>query len=470
MEQQYPQSTVVFRNVGQLYFPQTRVECHYSVTSAHEWSSSDWIGIFKVGWSSLQEYHTYSWSLVPEGYTKGSAVDCCALFQACYLPRPSPVEYQFVYVDKLGKVCAHSRPYTFCSPKPLEELETLKEEQDGDEEDGDEEELLLVVPRAQLLQSQLEECVREKAELQQAVEEERRSSRRAKEEWESERKATEEEISELLEKLNHKCDVLKNVEGQHLDVKSSHQNLNSELGQLLVEKVQSQRRIKDLEDGAKALAYRETERHVEMERLKEMLKKTSSQIKLDEEKKKLLKAESEAALAEVCGLQHRLESSERLAESLRRELRELSTRQGHANAELHQVRLQVAQLGLQLSEEKLLLREERANWVLEREAYRQAAEANQKKVEELNSEVQRKKEQLREERNNVEFGMKYRDCDGDNKVQTVQRGQKQQRMLAGLVDPVVRIPSVALEVSCAPHFSGPLWILTASLDPRPPTL
>lgn len=68
---------------------------------------------------------------------------------ASYLPRPSAVEYEFRYVDMMGEVCARSRPFTFCAPKPLEELETLKEE--GDEEDGDEE-LLLVIPRAQLLQ------------------------------------------------------------------------------------------------------------------------------------------------------------------------------------------------------------------------------------------------------------------------------------------------------------------------------
>lgn len=73
----------------------------------------------------------------------------CVFNTAFYLPRPSAVEYQFVYVDKMGKVCARSRPFTFCAPKPLEELETLKEEQ-GDE--NEEEELLLVIPRAQLLQ------------------------------------------------------------------------------------------------------------------------------------------------------------------------------------------------------------------------------------------------------------------------------------------------------------------------------
>lgn len=68
---------------------------------------------------------------------------------ASYLPQPSAVRYEFRYVDKVGQVCARSRPFTFCLPKPLEELETVKEEED--EMDG-EEELLLVVPRAQLLQ------------------------------------------------------------------------------------------------------------------------------------------------------------------------------------------------------------------------------------------------------------------------------------------------------------------------------
>uniref|UniRef100_A0A673BLU7 SKICH domain-containing protein n=1 Tax=Sphaeramia orbicularis TaxID=375764 RepID=A0A673BLU7_9TELE len=74
------EATVVFRNVGQLYFPQTRVECHYSLTSEHQWSNSDWIGIFEVGWSTVKEYYTYTWALVPENYTEGTNVNCCALF------------------------------------------------------------------------------------------------------------------------------------------------------------------------------------------------------------------------------------------------------------------------------------------------------------------------------------------------------------------------------------------------------
>lgn len=37
--------------------------------------------VMQVGWSSVKQYHTYTWALVPEGYTEGSDVNCCALFQ-----------------------------------------------------------------------------------------------------------------------------------------------------------------------------------------------------------------------------------------------------------------------------------------------------------------------------------------------------------------------------------------------------
>lgn len=39
---------VEFRNVGCSYFPQSRVDCHYTLRSGHNWASNDWIGLFKV--------------------------------------------------------------------------------------------------------------------------------------------------------------------------------------------------------------------------------------------------------------------------------------------------------------------------------------------------------------------------------------------------------------------------------------
>ncbi|MED6289205.1 hypothetical protein CHARACLAT_000350 [Characodon lateralis] len=399
------QPTVVFRNVGQLYFPQTRVECHYSLTSEHQWNSSDWIGIFQMGWTSVKQYHTYTWAAVPEGYTEGTSVNYCAVFQASYLPRPSAVEYQFVYLDKVGKVCAHSRPFTFCAPKPLEELETLKEEQD--EEDGEEEELLLVIPRAQLLQSRLEHSLKKQAALQRVLDEAKEEVETVKEtskterfEWEREREAMKEEITELRDNLRQSCEMLKRLEEKHTDVKYSQELQSSELRKLVAEKAENQQQVQDLKDEIKVLSDREEQVIMELQRkeLKERVKKMSSQMKHDEEKRKSLQVEIETSAAESQELQEHLEAIDRVAEGLRKELRDLGTQRSHTHAELHQARLQVAQLSLQLSDQDLALREERATWALEREAYRHATETDKKKLQDLSCELQRKEEWLQEER------------------------------------------------------------------------
>ncbi|XP_056292790.1 calcium-binding and coiled-coil domain-containing protein 1-like isoform X2 [Pseudoliparis swirei] len=451
------QSTVVFRNVGQLYFPQTRVECHYSLTSDHRWSSSDWIGILE-GCSSVKQYYTYTWAVVPEGYTEGTSINCYVLFQASYLPRPSAVQYQFIYVDSMGEVCARSRSFNFRAPKPLEELETVKEEQD--EEDG-EEELLIVIPRAQLLQNQLDECFKKQANTHQALdaakeetEKEKRNSNTAMVEWEREREAMKEELSELRDNLRLNCEMLKKMEGKHKfqadhasrclgNGEYNQKNLTYELSNLLAEKDESQQRIKDLEEDIKILNHRKKEENGDLERLKERVKKMSSQMKHDEEKRKCLQVENQAALVEVRRLQERLETSEHAAEGLRRELRKLGTRQGQTHTELNQARLQVAQLTLLLSEENLVLREERASWALEREAYKHAAETESNRFQEVSCEVQRKEEWFREERmerEKLEVTLEQeRDCNrvllGDTKkelqdlkasVRTAQRGEQLQ--------------------------------------------
>nr|XP_020448854.1 calcium-binding and coiled-coil domain-containing protein 1-like [Monopterus albus] len=307
---------------------------------------------------------------------------------------------------------------------PLEELETLKEERD--EEDG-EEDLLLVIPRAQLLQSRLDECLKKQACLQQALnnaqmetENEKENSNKARVGWECEREAMKEEISDLRDNLRQSCDMLKQMEKKHKDVKCSQENLTSELSKLTAEKVESQQRIRDLEDNVKVLTDMEKEGSMELERLKERVKKMSNQMKNDEEKKKALQVENEAAQVQVQKLRERLEASEHAADSLRRELRDLSTHQGHTHSELHQAWLQVGQLTLQLSEENLVLREERANWALEREAYKHAAEIDKKKLQELNCEVQRIEEWLQEERTEREKLeaelRKERDCSRAEKL------------------------------------------------------
>lgn len=100
-------------------------------------------------------------------------------------------------------------------------------------------------------------------------------------------------------------------------MKYSHENLTSELSKLMATRAESQQRIKDLEEYVKALNDREKEGNMELERqvfetfadlninliffyflgpktfflsprLKERVKKMSSQMKHDEEKRKSL--------------------------------------------------------------------------------------------------------------------------------------------------------------------------------------
>ncbi|KAJ7999249.1 hypothetical protein DPEC_G00213480 [Dallia pectoralis] len=396
-------SKVEFRNVGQIYFPQSKVDCHYSLSPGHYWTNKDWIGLFKAGWSSVREYSTFAWALTPEGYSKRTNANCCVHFQASYLPRPSDVEYQFVYVDHKGQVCAHSRHFTFCISKPMDELETLteeKEEEEGDKE-GDGDDLMLVVPRAQLLQNRLDQCLEEQAVLKKACKEAEREkekeiemSKRVKEEWEREREEMKKEITELRDHLKRSSERMEEMNGKQKDVQLSQENVSS----LLDEKAESQQQIRELEDDIIVLTNRWKETEAELERMKERVKKMSTQLRDEEKERNNVQTEMGAVLAKLMATQKRLEASERRTEGLRQELSEMGTQQNHSHAELHQARLQAAQLTLQLSEVDLALREGRAHWAKEREAFKQAAELDKEKVQKLSRELLRKEEWLQEER------------------------------------------------------------------------
>lgn len=82
----------------------------------------------------------------------------------------------------------------------------------------------------------------------------------------------------------------------------------------------------------------------------------------------VMQAANEAALAELRGVQERLSGSERCVETLRTDIRDMAAQRDNVQADLHQARLQAAQLTLQLADANLALREARASWVQERES------------------------------------------------------------------------------------------------------
>ncbi|CDQ98381.1 unnamed protein product [Oncorhynchus mykiss] len=203
-----------------------------------------------------------------------------------------------------------------------------------------------------------------------------------------------EEISELRDNLRRSCDRMEKVEGKQKDMQSSQETLST----LLDEKAECLQRIRGLEDDIMVLIQRGKETEAELERMKERVKKMSTQLRDEEQERNNLQVENGAVLAELRAMQKRLEASERGAEGLRQELREMGAQQGHSHAELHQARLQAAQLTLQQSEADLALREGRAHWAQEREAFQQAAELDKERVQKLSREVQRKEQWLQEER------------------------------------------------------------------------
>lgn len=80
------------------------------------------------------------------------------------------------------------------------------------------------------------------------------------------------------------------------------------------------------------------------------------------------------ALSELRSVHERLNMSERCVETLRGEQRDMVSQRDTAHAELHQARLQAAQLTLQMANASLALREGRANWAQEKETLQQNAE------------------------------------------------------------------------------------------------
>ncbi|TRY97791.1 hypothetical protein DNTS_008285 [Danionella cerebrum] len=429
---------VRFRDVAETYFSQTRVDCRYTIRHEHGWSRRDWIGLFKVGWLTVKEYNTFAWALAPEGYQKGMEANCSVAFHQSYLPKPGVEEYEFVYVDEAGEICAVSSRFSFAAPRPLDELVTLEQENSGDGEDLGED-LLLVVPKAQILQNLLEGCQHELQALHKKFESVNTEVERERERWKTDRDENEtmrREMRSHIEELKHSLKESSD-RNQELELKEMHstsENFHSEHNGLLAERAESHQRIRELEQEFASLSRQKLDAEAELERMKERVKKMSIQRRDEEAERRDLQTEHEQALLELRVLQERLEAGERSTDALRRDLSELGSLQSHSHAELHQVRLQAAQLSLQLSQANLALREGQAGWAQEREALRQSAEMDKERLQKLSRELQKKEEWLQEERSErerleMELGVE-KDCNRELRasLRALQKEQEQHQL------------------------------------------
>ncbi|XP_072230225.1 calcium-binding and coiled-coil domain-containing protein 2 isoform X2 [Leuresthes tenuis] len=145
-------SQVVFIDIPQSYPPLTPITCRYTLNAAVKPNSRDWVGIFKVGWSTMKDYHTFVWVEPYQDVGGQQTSTRQAVFKEYYLPKDEIEFYQFCYVDSGGQVRGASTPFCFRNPA----------EQSGESSTDDD---LLVI----ITQEQVDHSVREKAELQKEL-------------------------------------------------------------------------------------------------------------------------------------------------------------------------------------------------------------------------------------------------------------------------------------------------------------
>nr|XP_008525786.1 PREDICTED: calcium-binding and coiled-coil domain-containing protein 1 [Equus przewalskii] len=430
---------VNFLNVARTYIPNTKVECHYTLPPGTMPSASDWIGIFKVEAACVRDYHTFVWSSVPESATDGAPVHASVQFQASYLPKPGAQLYQFRYVNRQGRVCGQSPPFQFREPRPMDELVTLEETDGGSD-------ILLVVPKATVLQNQLDESQQERNDLMQL------------------KLQLEGQVTELRSRVQELETALATARQGHADLTEQYKGLSRSHGKLTEERDILSRqqgdhvaRILELEDDIQTISEKVLTKEVELDRVRDTVKAlTREQEKLLGQLKEVQadKEQSEAELQMAQQENHRLNlelqeakgrqeeqsaqaqrlkdkvaqmketlgqaqqrvteleplkeqlrgaqelaaSSQQKAALLGEELASAAGARDRTMAELHRSRLEVAGVNGRLAELTLHLKEEKSQWSKERAGLLQSVEAEKDKILKLSAEILRLEKAVQEER------------------------------------------------------------------------
>uniref|UniRef100_A0A8D0GM09 Calcium binding and coiled-coil domain 1 n=1 Tax=Sphenodon punctatus TaxID=8508 RepID=A0A8D0GM09_SPHPU len=390
---------VAFLNVAPSYVPHTRVECHYTLPPSTKPSARDWVGIFKAEVTSVRDYYTFVWCTVPEsGGVTGAPIHCSVQFQASYLPKPGAQQYQFRYVDRRGEVRGQSSPFRFNEPRPMDELVTLEEA--GDDGGTD---MLVVVPKATVLQSQLEESQQERGALL-------RERHRLEDEVEELRRR----VTELEEALGSLRDEHNKLAGQYKELSGSHEAVSEQRKTLSRQVAEREARIRELEADAQAMGQRLLEKEVKLQ----ASEKESRSLACDLQEAMTLHGQklSQTLLLqeEMVQLKHKLGIAQR---------RTVSTGIPHSTgldwgegappaagsstgestntpliADLHRSRLEVAETNIKLADMTLKWKEGKSQWWKEKAVLLQNVETEKDKILKLSAEVLRLEQSVQEER------------------------------------------------------------------------
>ncbi|KAM9078072.1 tax1-binding protein 1 isoform 5-T5 [Megaptera novaeangliae] len=268
---------VIFQNVAKSYLPNAHLECHYTLTPYIHPHPKDWVGIFKVGWSTARDYYTFLWSPVPEHYVEGSTVNCVLAFQGYYLPNDDGEFYQFCYVTHKGEIRGASTPFQFRASSPVEELLTMEDEGNSD--------MLVVTTKAGLLELKIEKTMKEKEELLKLIAV-----------LEKETTQLREQVGRMERELNHekeRCDQLQAEQKVLFEVSQSLKMENEEFKKRYNDATS---KALQLEEDIVSVTHKAIEKETELDSLKDKLRKAQyereqleCQLKTEKDEKELYK-------------------------------------------------------------------------------------------------------------------------------------------------------------------------------------
>ncbi|XP_010774625.1 tax1-binding protein 1 homolog B isoform X1 [Notothenia coriiceps] len=269
---------VIFQNVGKSYMPHAALECHLTLTQFIKPNPKDWVGIFKVGWSTARDYYTFLWSPLPENYEEGTAVNRIVVFQGYYVPNDDSEFYQFCYVTHKGEIRGASTPFQFRANSPSEdELLTVEDECNSD--------ILVVTTKAGYLEQKVEEAQREKEELVKNM----ALLQQEKEQLEVEKEALQKECEQ--EKEN--CAQLRR---ESQEVQNSSQALQEEKEEVKKRLKEATARVIQLEEDLIGVTQKGLQKETELDSLKDRVKKLTaeketleSHLKNEKDEKELYK-------------------------------------------------------------------------------------------------------------------------------------------------------------------------------------
>ncbi|XP_039917108.1 tax1-binding protein 1 isoform X3 [Hirundo rustica] len=329
---------VIFQNVAKSYLPNTHLECHYTLTQFIHPHHKDWVGIFKVGWSTARDYYTFLWSPMPENYVEGSTVNCVLTFQGYYLPNDDGEFYQFCYVTYKGEIRGASTPFQFRTSSPVEELLTMEDEGNSD--------MLVVTTKAGLLEFKIEKIIKEKEELLKVTSV-----------LEKETTQLRDQVEQLEKELNHekqRCEQLQTEQKDNIQTSEAFKRENNDLKKKHDEAAS---KVLQLEEDIMTVTQKAIAKETELDSLKDKLKKVMLEkeqlecvLKTEKDEKELYKDEAGILKEQLRKAEDQIQASKQEAVLMSKELSDAVNVRDKTMADLHSARLENEKFKKQLAE------------------------------------------------------------------------------------------------------------------------